>query len=150
MKSFLAPCSILCLTLAIAGTPVHGQVIIRSAGGSDSVHTLRFKADNVVILPEIGAVISVHGHDLKVDRIAPPESRVQAYKEIDIQQGDIVTLFNGTRVKNIDALRNAYHDLPTHETARVGLQRGDQLLSVSFPKADPKDLPNIRIIERKK
>ncbi len=103
-----------------------------------------------MIFPEVGGLILSHGHDLRVERVQPPENRIAAYKGVDLREGDLLLLFNGERVKTILALNKAYETLPVGSTLKLGIQRDNQLFNVSFVKADPKDLPNIRIQKRTK
>ncbi len=137
------------ILLLIAASTSPAQRIIRSLQG-DSLRTMRFNGDSVAILPEIGGVATQHGHDVRIDHVQSPELRMQAYRDVDVRQGDLLLLCNGKRVKTAAALRESYHAIPVGKTVKIGLQRGDQLVTVTFVKADPKDLPSLRIIQRKK
>jgi len=143
--------SILAIALlsGIVSTSASAQIMIRSRSG-DSTRTIRLKADDVMVFPEVGGLILTHGRDLRVERVQPPDNRIAAYKGVDLREGDLLVLFNGERVKTILALNKAYEALPVGSTLKLGLQRDTQLLNVSFVKADPKDLPNIRIQKRTK
>jgi S1-C subfamily serine protease len=149
MHPFFRWSALLLFLLTVGATWAPAQVVIRSARG-DSLTVKRFDADNVMLLPEVGGVIMAEGGDLRVARVQPPHARPPAFRQIDIREGDLVLLFNGMRVRTLQALRTAYQSVPPKEQVRLGIQRDRQLMSVSFPKADMKDLPQLRIIERKK
>lgn len=124
------------------------QVIVKGAKKDSTVRMMTFDANTVMIIPEVGGIIKVDGKELRVDRVRPAEARTEAYRGVDLREGDQVLLVNGKRVKTIAALREAYDGAATGSEIKVGLQRGEELLSIAFPKADPKDLPGIRIIRK--
>ena len=101
--------SILAIALlsGIVSTSASAQIMIRSRSG-DSTKTIRLKADDVMVFPEVGGLILSHGRDLRVERVQPPDNRTAAYKGVDLREGDLLVLFNGERVKTILALNKAY------------------------------------------
>ena len=132
------------LSAGFAVSTAASQIIIRSGRG-DTAGVQRFNRGDVMIFPEFGGLVTLHGHDLRVDHIQPPETRVAAYQGVDVREGDLLLLINGERVKTITALSKAYDSLAVGAPVKLGIQRDVQIFNVSFTKADLKDLPNIRI-----
>ncbi len=135
------------LLLGTAST-AEAQVIVKKTRKDSTARMMTFDANKVMIVPEVGGIVKLDGKELRVDRIQPVESRKEVYRAVDLREGDQVLLVNGKRVKSIEALREAYDGVATGSEVKLGLQRGEELLSVAFPKADPKDLPGVRIIRR--
>jgi hypothetical protein len=50
-------------------------------------------------------------------------------------------MFNGRRTKTVSDLSAAHAGIAAGAEITLGIQRGPQMMNVSFPKADPKDLP---------
>lgn len=137
------------LLLSTAPTLAEAQVIIKQTKKDTTIRmTMTFDASKAMIIPEVGGIIMLDGKELRVDRVQPVESRKEAYRAVDLREGDHVLLVNGKRVKSIEALREAYDGAATGGEIKLGLQRGQELLSVAFPKADPKDLPGVRVIRK--
>ena len=109
----------LALLAVLLWAPESGaQVVIRKGQTADStVRMERFDATRVVLLPELGAVITVEGKDLVVSRVMPAERRPEAYRSVDLQAGDRVLLLNGKRVRGIPPLRESYDALGTGAAA---------------------------------
>jgi len=103
--------------------------------------TQRLSPGDAFPIPETGALVVREGSDLKVQFVPPPENRREPYKQVDLQVNDLILLVNGKRVKTIADLSKAHDETPIGAELKLGIQRDKQMMIVSFPKADPKDLP---------
>ena len=132
--------ALLSLAPAAPGDPV--------ASVPDSLGMIRLSSDDAFPIPETGALVVKDGSDLKVRFVPPAGNRPEKYRSVDLQEGDQILLVNGKRVKTIAELKKAHADTPVGETFKLGIKRGEELMIVSFEKADPKDLPkmNTRIV----
>jgi S1-C subfamily serine protease len=92
-------------------------------------------------IPEFDAVVTKAGKDLKVEVVAPAENRRERYKNVDLQAGDLILMVNGKRVKTIADLSAAHAAAAVGSEIKLGIQRGQQMMYATFPKADPGDLP---------
>jgi S1-C subfamily serine protease len=112
-----------------------------AGGPADSLRTMRFSAGEVFLIPEIGAAVVKNGKDLKVQFVLPVETRKDPYKTVDLKTDDLILLAGGKRVRNTGDLRSAYEAAAIGAEFKLGVQRGQEMMIVWFPKADPKDLP---------
>jgi S1-C subfamily serine protease len=129
------------ITLLLFGTFEAGAAI----APGDSVRIVRKAEGDVVLLPEVGALIIQDGEGLKVQFVQATQNRRAPYKTVDLRTEDHILLFNGRRVKRIADLRNAYDALAVGGEVKLGLQRGPEMLISSYAKGDPKDLPRMQI-----
>lgn len=99
-------------------------------------------------IPETGALVVKDGANLKVQFVPPPGNRPEKYRAVDLQEGDLILLVNGKRVRSVEDLKKAHATTPVGGIFKLGIQRGQEMMIVSFEKADPKDLPkmNMRIV----
>lgn len=104
--------------------------------GSHGSMTMTFSADDAMFLPGVGAMVVATDGKLRVDFIAPPEQRDQAYREVDIQEGDVLMMVNGKRVKSIEKLRELFEGLEVGAEIKLGLKRDKSIVIASFAKPD--------------
>ncbi len=114
----------------------------------DSVKMMRLAPGDAFPIPETGALVVKDGADLRVQFVPPPGNRPEKYRSVDLQEGDLILLVNGKRVRNVEDLKKAHAATPVGEQFKLGIQRGQEMMMVSFEKGDPKDLPkmNMRIM----
>lgn len=98
--------------------------------------TRSFSSDDVVILREIGAVISTKNDKLVVDIILGNNEKENS----DVQKDDAVLMANGRKVKSIKDLREQYDNAKTGDEFKLGLKRGENLLIAKFNKKSEEEL----------
>lgn len=136
----LAAVSMLVLVFSAAaqektvGRPATGE-------GSVAVKSIAAGPGGVFNLPELGAVIIGGEKEIKVEAVLPAELRPKAYKDIDLQSGDLILMMNAKRVKSAKELEEIYNGLKVGEEVKLGIKRQEERFIVTFRKADPKDLP---------
>jgi S1-C subfamily serine protease len=94
-------------------------------------------------LGELGAVVVDDGKEIKFLHVAPADMRPKAYKDIDVQAGDVALMCNGKRLKTLKELEAAYNETAVGAEFKMGVRRLEDRFIVSFQKADPKDLPKM-------
>jgi PDZ domain-containing secreted protein len=92
---------------------------------------------------ELGAVVVDDGKEIKFLHVAPADMRPKAYKDLDVQSGDVVLMCNGKRLKTLKELEAAYKETAIGAEFKMGVRRKEERFIVSFQKADPKDLPKM-------
>jgi hypothetical protein len=100
-----------------------------------------FESVDLFDLPELGAIIVGGDKELRIEAIVPAEGRPKSHAGVDLQEGDVVLLFNRKRVKTIADIKEAYEGAAVADTIKMGIRRGQEMFLVSFVKADPKNLP---------
>jgi S1-C subfamily serine protease len=105
------------------------------------VQVMKIKEGDVFPIPEIGALVVKGEKDLMIQFVPPAENRRDPYKSVDLQTGDLILMANGKRVKSIKELTDAHASTAIGMEFKLGIQRGKEMMIVSFAKADPKDLP---------
>jgi S1-C subfamily serine protease len=74
-------------------------------------------------IEEFGAVI-VSSHDgPRVAEITPVSGRLDKYRSVDLQSGDLVMAVNGQRIESIAALRELLDSLVAGDEVKMALQR---------------------------
>jgi S1-C subfamily serine protease len=118
------------------------------AAQADSMKIVRLSPGDGFPIPETGALVVKDGTDLTVRFVPPAGSRPEKYKSVDLQEGDLILLVNGKRVKTVEDLKKVHAETPVGGTLKLGIQRDQEMMIVSFEKGDPKDLPrmNMRIV----
>jgi S1-C subfamily serine protease len=94
-------------------------------------------------LGELGALVVDNGKEIKFLHVAPADMRPKAYKDIDVQAGDVVLMCNGKRLKTLKELEAAYNETAVGAEFKMGVRRQEERFIVSFQKADSKDLPQM-------
>jgi S1-C subfamily serine protease len=112
-----------------------GTRVIRQIGGPGGIQGQPFN------MGELGAVIAKDSSGIHVLFIGPSESRPKTYQTVDLQAQDEILMMNGKKLTSIEDLEKGYEAAAIGSTLQFGVKRGGQLMVVSFPKADPKDLP---------
>jgi PDZ domain-containing secreted protein len=130
----------------VAGTNVFAQpkmkIMKRTAGGQ----VKEMSDENMLNVPELSAMIMEEGKDLRVDHIMEPEMRMKGYEKTDLKEGDKILMANGKKVGSMKELKEIYNKVATGETVKFGVKREEGTLIASFVKADPKDMPKMKMM----
>ncbi len=130
-------------TIAIFAMTANAQVFIsRSDSSADQIVGQPFN------LGELGAVIVDNGKEIKFLHVMPTDNRPKAYKDVDVQTGDVILMCNGKRLKTLKDLEEAYKATAVGADFKMGVRRNEDRFIVSLPKADPKDLPQMKMTIR--
>jgi C-terminal processing protease CtpA/Prc len=97
-------------------------------------------------LAELGAVIVQREGALEVLFVGPPEKRLKAYREVDLETGDRIVMVNGKKMTSVEDLEATLDVLAVGDEIKFGLKRGKDMRIVSFAKADPDDLPQAKMM----
>lgn len=125
--------------------PASGQEkVVRITGDGKNVKTFQGELFDI---PELGAIVArSDSGNLKVEHIMPPEARPKAYADVDVRTGDEILVANGKRVKTIKEIEQLYKAVPVGGEVKLGIQRGQEMMISRFAKADPKDLPQRKMV----
>ncbi len=118
--------------------------IIRRGPGGDQTKT--FNQDDLLVIPELSAVLLVQDKEIIVDHIMEPEMRLKGHETTDAKEGDKVLMADGKRLAGIKDLRELYEKAAPGATVKLGIRRGEEMVLASFVKVDPKDLPKTRMV----
>jgi S1-C subfamily serine protease len=110
------------------------------AGGRQ---VLRFKADEAVLIAEIGAIVTLQDEGLRV-RVFPGRGE----PTVDIQNGDEVGMANGSRIETIDALRKAYQETKPGEEFKLGVRRDGRPRILTFTRSEDANQGGKRMVVR--
>jgi len=106
------------------------------------MRTLKIEGSGeVFMLKELGAIISEGENGLAVLMVLPPEQRAKAYRDIDLQEGDVIMMFNGKRAKTSVQIEEAYDGLKIGDEIKLGIKRDKDMMIATLAKANPDDLP---------
>ncbi len=137
MKMFLVLC--LVTVLSCVATQAHEQDGKKEAGGQK---IKKFKAGDVVLMREVGALITAEEGKLKVMMVSPKDRRPQDMPDVDLSIGDELGMVNGKRIKELKELKEEYERTPIGSEIKLGLRREGQAHIISFVKKDEKDIPH--------
>ena len=97
------------------------------------------------LLKELGAAIALDEGSLRVLNVMPPQHRPASYKDVDLQQDDVILMANGKRLSGAKDLQSIYDSLKVGEIFKLGIKRKEEMRLVSLAKADAKDLPKLQM-----
>lgn len=115
-------------------------------GAASGIHSQeKYIVTNGKVCPifEIGAMILDDGVSVRVDRVSD-HMLAKGYKPADLKLGDVVLMINGKSVKSLTDIEDLYKSSEIGATIKLGLKRGEEMLMVSFVKADPATLPKMQ------
>jgi S1-C subfamily serine protease len=118
--------------------------ILRRGAGGEQMKTLT--QDEMLIIPELSAVILEQDKAFVVDHIMEPAMRLKGYETTDLKEGDKILMADGKKVASLKELREHCASAAPGTTIKLGLKRGEEMVLASYTKADPKDLPKTRMI----
>lgn len=106
--SRLNPTLVLCSMLALMLTGA------AAAGGSN---------DKSLTIPEFGGVIEDSHDGPRVKDITPVGGRMENYRDVNLQSGDVVMAVNGQRIESLGQLRDLLSALRPGDEVKMALQR---------------------------
>jgi S1-C subfamily serine protease len=128
------------LTLTMAATMVLASLSPTIAFAQP--RTLKLSGDqDVFMLDELGAVIADAENGPRILMVLPKEQRTEAYRDVDLREGDTILMVNGKKITGARQLKELYEGLDIGDDLKLGIRRGKELLIESLAKADPDDLP---------
>ena len=122
------------LSLIFTGLLAIGLLLSPSTQAQKMV-TKTLDADQVFIIPGLGAIVSQENDTLKVLMVPPVGDRSKKFKSVDLEQGDIILMCNGKRTKTVKALRAAFEPVEIGSELKLGIRRGGRMLISSLYKA---------------
>jgi S1-C subfamily serine protease len=125
------------LVNAVAGEAAP-QMKMVTIGGDD--------ADGTAMIAELGALIFEKDSTLTVAHVMNEAMRPKAYKKVDLKQDDIIMMVNGKRTRTAGDLNMILDSLKTGEEIKLAVRRDKGMQIVTFKKADPEDLPQIKMV----
>jgi len=113
------------------------------------VRTMRIEGGEVFMLKELGAIISEGDNGLTVLMVLPPEQRAKAYRDIDLQEGDVIMMFNGKKMKTAAQMDEIYEGMKVGDEIKLGIKRGKDMMIAALAKANEDDLPGqMKMVKR--
>lgn len=103
---------------------------------------MRLSADDSLMIREIGAITVMSDEGLRVVLAMPGEARPEAYRDIDVREGDVILVVNGKRIRELATARDLVENAAPGDEIALGIDRGGRSVIVRFPKADPASLPD--------
>ncbi len=133
----------LSMILAALTAGAQEKSVVRDSTGGPSFTSKSIEAGpgGIFNLPELGAVIIGGEKEIKVEAVLPAGHRPEAYKDVDLQSGDLIVMINARRLKSAREIAEIYNGLKVGEEVKLGIKRKEERFIVSFGKADPRDLP---------
>ena len=130
-SAIMATAIILTVSILLFAMQAVGQVKIMVEG-------------DAFMIKEIGATLIEADGKLEVAFVLPGESRLEAYKSVDIEQKDVILMVNGKKVVSAADIREVFEGIKPGDEIKIGLKRGKNMMIVSFERADPESLPKLR------
>ncbi len=105
-------------------------------------HTYSFDdPGEMMMINEFGGMIMLKDSAVTVEMIMPSDNRPDAYKDLDILQGDIIIMVNGSKIKSVEALQEAYDKTSAGDMVKLAISRDGKMMMRKFIKADPESMP---------
>ena len=121
--TFRAGCKLL------AGWAVVLGIMIGAANSQEmKQQVMTFDANELFLIPGIGAGIVPEDGNLVVKFIPPADSRGQKFKDVDLREGDQIVMIEGSKVTTIDELRAKFEEAEIDSEIRLGIRRGKDLM----------------------
>jgi len=108
---------------------------------------IKAKPGEMINLAEIGSIVLQKDDKIVVEFVMPKDSRPKGYDMVDIQQGDVIFMVNGKKIKHVKELTGIYENLKTGENLKIAVKRGDNKRMLWFSKADPENLPKRKMVK---
>jgi S1-C subfamily serine protease len=112
------------LVISIASPAGAQQVVKRTISGP------------VCMIPGLGAVVTEDSGKVKVMMVPPTEQRPDEYRRVDVEEGDVIIMFNGKRIADVSAFQSRLDSIAVGGEIKLGIQRGSERRIVAFAKAD--------------
>jgi S1-C subfamily serine protease len=97
-------------------------------------------------IAELGAIVVKKQGQLEVLFVMEGDTRPEAYREVDIRTGDIIAMANGKKMESTDALTTLMEEVAIGDPIKLGIKRDQEMMIVSYDKADPETLPKSKKI----
>jgi len=140
--------SVVCLTLVLSGVVLgEGDYSGTSKGVSGKakgVKMMAFEKGSVTILKETGSIILGDDEGLVIQLAGPQETRTGKFKDVNLKDSDRIIMLNGKRVTTIQDFEEGYKAIEIGDDIELGIKRDKIMTIVSFPKANPDDLPKMQ------
>jgi len=91
----------------------------------------------VHVLQEAGVVLAGEDDALTVRMVLPAGARPEGSEPVDLRQGDRILMANKKRIRSVDEFLSVYDALAVGDELKLGVRRGEQMLILVVPKADP-------------
>jgi S1-C subfamily serine protease len=114
------------------------QMKMVTIGGGD--------AEGTAMIAGLGALIFEKDSVLTVEHVMEAANRPKAYQKVDLKQDDVILMVNGKRARTADELSMILDSLPVGEDIKLGVRRDKAMQIVSFKKAAPGDVPQIKMV----
>jgi len=95
-------------------------------------------------VPGLGAVLMEQNGTISVIMLSPAQERPEEFREVDLQENDIIVMCNGKRIKTLAALREILETTAVGDAIKLAVKRGSDRLIVSFPNPDPEKYADTR------
>ncbi len=102
---------------------------------------MTFDASTSLILKELQALVIEEDGQIKVRLRLGNDDGKTPHKD-RLEQGDLILMINGKRVKDMATLRKIYTDTPEGEEIKVGVRRGEESFIVRGIKGDLPESPS--------
>lgn len=123
--------------------PRRQRVIMSDSTGPSSAAR---QVEGVLSIPELSAVIGEDGGRMVVDHVMEPGMRPKGYEKTDVQEGDVLLMADGKKMNTLKDARDHYEAAAAGSTVKLGFRRNEQMLIASFVKADPREMPKVRMM----
>ena len=102
----------------------------------------RITTESGLMLRELGALCEMTDAGLSVRMAMPSEARPEAYRSLDLREGDVIMAWNGKRLRELATARALYEEAEPGSMVALGVDRDGQKRILRFAKADPAELPD--------
>jgi len=130
------------VSLALGMMATMGLVLFTPTISFAQARTVQLLPDqDVFMLSELGAVIVDSENGPTILMVIPREKRTEAYRDVDLREGDTILMVNGKKITGARRLKEIYEGLKIGDELKLGIRRGKEMLIESVVKADPDKLP---------
>lgn len=136
--------ALLLVTAVAASSQMSERHIERGDSGKKVI--IRDGAEEMFHIPELAAMIIESDGKIVVDHVIEEGMRPKGYEKTEVAEGDVIAMANGQKVATASALKDLYTKAEIGSTIKLGIKRKDEMLIASFVKADPKDMPKMRMM----
>jgi S1-C subfamily serine protease len=86
---------------------------------------------------EVGVLLHQDKDIVNVSQVLPENMRSKENKNVNLQEGDVIAIANGTRIKEVSGFRKLYDALKIGDELKLGIKREGQSMIISIHKSDP-------------
>ncbi len=104
--------------------------------GNPEPKTMVFKKGDVFLLSEFGGVVKLENGNAVLEFIMPEDKRSKEYQKVDLENGDVILMINGKKIRSIEDLENNYDLVTVGDNIKLGIKRDGAMMIVSFPKGE--------------